>query len=523
MVDDDEATAIVTEALLPGDLRGRIVIAFPAALDLAKGVASALSYSHRLGIVHRNVRPETIRFAPSGAVKLVDFGMAHVDDLVGLTTSTLFAASSHYLAPEVAEGITGDPRSDLYSLGVSLYESLVGAPPVIGPGGVVAEEELLRRLGEIDGVPSSFAHVVAALTRPLDERLESADRLGELLASGHRPPERAMRWCIHCRSTTPSELPVCIHCGRTEPDLRRAESGEGESLILRRLSEDDTIFNDFQFILRCLSGDPELRADILTGDIRMYSREERKRGLRLPVRIVDDLTPASIATLIWLLERSGSKNIGVYRRRTGDLRSRERRGPIITLRSRPELSSEEMSALKRQLETVRLFSKSPDGPGAPADKQITPAKPDPGAGLLAEIVASLHRLRAAIAGAGGGGFVSDEAERVFEHARSLVEECASIRNMLDSVRLGEIYGELHRLDRQIERSDSPSETERLIRLKGDLLENYERYRERERRLAGLIERTSAIRGAIDRATEHVERTGESSELWDEILAREDAP
>lgn len=109
------------------------------AIEIARQVASALAVAHRAGIVHRDIKPENIILRPDGYVKVLDFGIA-VADLPGASESGPILGTARYMSPEQARGETVDARSDLWSLGVVLYEMLAPRAPFAGknPAQVIA-------------------------------------------------------------------------------------------------------------------------------------------------------------------------------------------------------------------------------------------------------------------------------------------------------------------------------------------------------------------------------------------------
>ncbi len=106
------------------------------ALHVAKATLSALAHAHAHGVVHRDVKPENIMFGNRGAfrVVLIDFGLASLRDAPALTGSGMAMGSPSYIAPERLLGHPHDARSDLYAVGVILYEMIAGLRPFLGTG-----------------------------------------------------------------------------------------------------------------------------------------------------------------------------------------------------------------------------------------------------------------------------------------------------------------------------------------------------------------------------------------------------
>ena len=108
-------------------------IPVPDALDYLDQVLSALSYAHQQHVIHRDIKPANMMLTPDGTVKLMDFGIARTEDEPSkLTAPGSTLGSMNYMSPEQVKGEKTDERSDLYSLGISLYEMVTGEKPFQG-------------------------------------------------------------------------------------------------------------------------------------------------------------------------------------------------------------------------------------------------------------------------------------------------------------------------------------------------------------------------------------------------------
>jgi serine/threonine-protein kinase len=90
---------------------------------------AGLQAAFQAGVVHRDIKPANLMITPDGTVKIMDFGIARMEAMVGLTQSGMFMGTPRYISPEMARGAGADIRSDLYSLGLLAYEMLAGSPP----------------------------------------------------------------------------------------------------------------------------------------------------------------------------------------------------------------------------------------------------------------------------------------------------------------------------------------------------------------------------------------------------------
>ena len=110
-------------------LRGGEPMPAETAADLVGQAVDGIAAAHALGIVHRDVKPANLLVTPDGTVKITDFGIARAADAVALTQTGQVIGTPQYLSPEQAEGKPATQASDIYSLGVVLYECLAGHRP----------------------------------------------------------------------------------------------------------------------------------------------------------------------------------------------------------------------------------------------------------------------------------------------------------------------------------------------------------------------------------------------------------
>jgi serine/threonine protein kinase len=133
--DQGDMAYMAMELLEGRELRDVMKQSRPAlalAVDIAAQVAEGLAYAHERGIVHRDIKPGNIMVLDGGRVKIMDFGIARVRASDVKTQTGLMLGSPKYMSPEQIMGQPADHRSDVFSLGVVLYEMLAGAPPFAG-------------------------------------------------------------------------------------------------------------------------------------------------------------------------------------------------------------------------------------------------------------------------------------------------------------------------------------------------------------------------------------------------------
>ncbi len=150
------------------------------AVSVAAQVADGLSYAHKHGVVHRDIKPANIMVAPAGPVKITDFGIARMRVSGDLTQTGMMLGSPKYMSPEQVIGKRADHRSDIFSLGVILYEMLTGRTPFEGANVTALMYQIVNFAppapGALNGaVPELLDYVVAKmLAKALEERYQDA-------------------------------------------------------------------------------------------------------------------------------------------------------------------------------------------------------------------------------------------------------------------------------------------------------------------------------------------------------------
>ena len=206
------------------------------AAEIASEVSAALAFAHKNGVVHRDIKPANILIGSAGAVKVADFGIARAMNSAtenNLTQVGSVMGTATYFSPEQAQGAQPDPRSDLYSLGIVLYEMVAGHPPFTGenPVGIAYKQvhDAPKPLNQlVADVPRPFEAIVAKLlAKKPEQRYADADGLRDDLRrfrsgepvqalAGSRPtgpPPSAVATTAMPRTTAQPSTPAAAAAG----------------------------------------------------------------------------------------------------------------------------------------------------------------------------------------------------------------------------------------------------------------------------------------------------------------------
>ena len=164
----------------------------PQALSIAAQVAEGLAFAHQRGVVHRDIKPANIMVVANGPVKITDFGIARMRGSGDLTQTGMLLGSPKYMSPEQVIGKRADQRSDLFSLGVILYEMLCGVAPFNGENVTALMYQIVNFVPPAPSsvnaaVPEMLDLIVAKmLAKPLEERYQDAAELARDLRECER-------------------------------------------------------------------------------------------------------------------------------------------------------------------------------------------------------------------------------------------------------------------------------------------------------------------------------------------------
>ncbi|MDP9235791.1 MAG: alpha/beta fold hydrolase [Chloroflexota bacterium] len=204
--EQDSRPFLVSEYIAGGDLRQLLLkrgrLPFAEALAVGSDIARALAVAHARGVVHRDVKPLNVWLTEDGAAKLGDFGLAFSIDRTRMTIAGTVMGTATYMAPEQARGEPADARTDLYALGVMLYEMVCGRPPFSGddPLSVISQHAIMVPVAPVLHVaslpPALNDLILRLLAKAPDERpanaavvLEELRAIAERLRTPEQPVE----------------------------------------------------------------------------------------------------------------------------------------------------------------------------------------------------------------------------------------------------------------------------------------------------------------------------------------------
>ncbi|HCJ51953.1 MAG: serine/threonine protein kinase [Gallionellales bacterium CG_4_10_14_3_um_filter_54_96] len=248
-------------------------------LDIVAQVASGLAYAHEHGIVHRDIKPSNIMVIRDGHAKITDFGIARMASSAVRTQTGMVLGSPKYMSPEQVLGKDIDQRSDIFSLGVMLYEMLTGEAPFLGENVNAIMYQTLNAVPKAPsslnaGVPEMLNFIVAkALAKERDDRYQNAkDFAADLRACREVIPRSNRQIDVASLVVVKKTLDAIVVTGR-----HGAENGGEDSVITLGLSK------SFD------SNEATMRLAAMTADI--HDVDELAKTLKIAVPIASSFKP----------------------------------------------------------------------------------------------------------------------------------------------------------------------------------------------------------------------------------------
>jgi len=182
---EQKGTYFITMEFVPGEdlksfIRRSKRLSIPSAISIAQQVCEGLEEAHRLGVVHRDLKPSNVMVDKEGNARIMDFGIARSIKAKGITGTGVMIGTPEYMSPEQVEGKETDQRSDIYSLGVILYEMVIGRVPFEGDTpfsvGIKHKSEIPKDPKELNAqIPEDLCHVILrCLEKDKEQRYQSA-------------------------------------------------------------------------------------------------------------------------------------------------------------------------------------------------------------------------------------------------------------------------------------------------------------------------------------------------------------
>lgn len=285
------------------------------AVSTIAAVAEAIHGVHLAGAVLRDLEPRNVITTDDGAIWLVDIGLARVDILSTRTASSLMLEHSPYSAPEHLRATVLDQRADVYTLGALLWHALTGQPPFDSGPQLFRSSASLPALGDVAQVSDDLAAFVAAcLADDPNARPESARDVADVLRGRQTSSGMALEriQCQSCGEPMRPGLRLCLSCGKQAVQFVHVDAGldpnERYSVVLQKANDDVAFLVALRQCFETVGQGPPPELNFLTGDVRMYSKEERARLISVPVPLFTDM---ALDTATDLAERLREQDIKV--------------------------------------------------------------------------------------------------------------------------------------------------------------------------------------------------------------------
>ena len=259
-MDEEHEQPFLVVEYVEGDSLGKYIPCSPeTVVDLGRQIAGALHYAHERQIIHRDIKPANIKVTSAGHVKIMDLGLALPKDAKRVTTDGMIIGTPAYLSPEQAQGFTLDYRTDIYSLGIVLYEMATGQLPFASDDIPVLLMQHVKQPVPpprliVPDIPVALEGVILkSLEKNPVRRFQSADAMAQALMASLRPdgtdaptqPSRAVRSDAFV-TTADASRPIRVFVADDHTMLRKTLinflSQHDEIIIIGEAGDGETAF-----------------------------------------------------------------------------------------------------------------------------------------------------------------------------------------------------------------------------------------------------------------------------------------
>ncbi len=321
----DSANFIVMELVTGISLRQYMekkgTLNWKETLHFAMQIAKGLEHAHSRGIVHRDIKPHNVMVLKNGSVKVMDFGIARVMSKSNTLTKEALG-SVHYISPEQAKGGYTDNRSDLYSLGVVMYEMMTGRPPYDGESPVAVAIQHINGGAPLPSalnpnIPTALEQIIMhAMELETKDRYASATEMLKDMDEFRKDPSILLPYALRASAVSAATQP--LNLGGVKKAMTTAEKVSG------RRVEEHPVRNTETAKVK-VSGDGKLKTTSNTGKTRTAAGTAAASGTR---RIP---STGTAATRTAADSRRIAERAAIQRRRQKEIEEEERRSRITTI------------------------------------------------------------------------------------------------------------------------------------------------------------------------------------------------
>lgn len=487
---------------------------FPHFIRVVKQITDALACCHDKGIIHRDIKPQNIIIDSNLQIKLLDFGIAKMNTMSGLTKTGTSIGTPEYMAPELFQkGHSCDPRIDIYALGLVLHEFLTGRPLFMAKSLNALFQ--LHRTGERKTIAGDRLDVPDWIDSILLKCLETdpgnryqsiheirSDLKKEEMAAAHLQKEAEPALCTNCQTPLFSHLPFCHQCKAFANDSMA--SGDF-SLIIQDCGEKDRLAGFLEKtyqkvsakqVKKKLDNPPVLiagkvskeTAQRMAGDLSLFPcKFSITNNLSKSFRLPDYYAAIGLTLPLILIMFSGFKTGSLLFMGLGLVVCEAVAYGLFRLKAVPVINIKHQNKEKSVDPSALEFAKMMQDISAPKFRTA-----------LAHILSRYFRIREKTAGIPGFEGEIETLGQVMNAAFGSIQAVEELMGALDSISLTELKERELGLSVQIDTAKDAAQAGKLIKMKTECVSHIKMYMEMEDRYQGLFTSVVQTNGALQR-------------------------